>query len=348
MKKPDWQATFRNLPEIPSHKMWREGSKTTLEQDIVFKYLEQKPITKEEEQIFTELTDFYIQLKEDLKMLDYSTFNETDFENFKNYITYAFNYNVLISNQLTIPRTYRLVVNEWVTGKNERIKDINFLKYPSLEIVKKANKYNRANTKNTTVFYTTECIDTALKEIKPPKNKLITVGMWIPNKNKKFTSYPISHSEEAIKANIGVAKATQAFDKIAENNSKMIMDFLRHYFTLLGSEFTKTVNNHLEYYISALFSERILQKSEEPDNDFRFECIIYPSVGNKFETDNLAILPDVIDNDFILSKVYEFEIEETLYENSIPKNTNPEKVTLAKIKNGFVTKKIIDNKKIDW
>jgi hypothetical protein len=348
MKKPDWQSTFRNLPEIPIHKMWKKGSQTTLEQDIVFNYLEKRTISKENEQIFKELTNFYIELNKELKILDYATFNTTDFENFKNYITYAFNYNVLISNDLTIQRTYRLVVNEWVTGKNERIKNIDFLKYPSLEIVKKANKYNRANTQNTSIFYTTECIDTALKEIEPPKNKLVTVGMWIPNKKKKFTSYPITHSEDAIKANIGVAKATQAFDKIAEYNSKIIMDFLRHYFVLLGSEFTKPVNNHLEYYISALFSERILQKPTEPNNDFKFECIIYPSVGNKFETDNLAILPDVIDNDFALAKVYEFEIEESYYENEILKKNNPEKITLAKIKNGFVTKKIIDNKIIDW
>jgi flagellar biosynthesis/type III secretory pathway ATPase len=70
--------------------------------------------------------------------------------------------------------------------KNERLNNISFLKYPPIDIVKSINKYNRANTPNTTVLYTTENIDSALKEIKPPINKLITVGLWKPKEQKNL------------------------------------------------------------------------------------------------------------------------------------------------------------------
>ena len=258
-----------------------------------------------------------------------------DFKDFKNYIFYAFNYQPLIAKDLTIYSTYRLVVNEHVSKKNESIADIRFLKYPPLEVVRNINKYNRANTPDTTIFYSAGSIDTALKEIKPPLDKLVTVGVWKPrNMDKKLISYPISHSDKAAQVNEGVRAATNAFEDAGRNISTLFTNYMRNYLKLLGHEYSKRVDHHYEYLISAMFSERIFLDHQEinDNNNFKFDCILYPSVGDSYLTDNVAILPATLDSDFYLSKVIEFEIIESYYDSKST-NNQAETITLAKIRN---------------
>jgi len=346
--KPDWQANFRDLPEIPTDKRWTDNSHMTTEQEISFKLNNKQPITTAEETIFKGLTSFYEELDKKLISLNYESFTEVEFKKFKNYLYYAFNYLALISNKLTISRTYRLVVNESVTGKNESINSVNFLKYPRMEIVKKVNKYNRANTLNTNIFYSSEDIDTTLKEIRPPLNKLLTVGVWVPiDATKKFVGYPISHSEVAYKVNKGVQKATKALENYANFNSPLFIDFFRHYSKLLGREYTKKIGHHYEYLISALFSESILAQQYGSKGDFKYDCIVYPSVGNDFLTENLALLPNVLENDFRLDRVLEFEVEEEYYDSTYT-SSDPDGITLAKIKNYRKASSITEDGIIQW
>ncbi len=352
----NWQAKFRNLPEIPVYKQWAKDSYSTIEQDISYKLINNQPISKEEEIIFKELESFYKELDEKLIKLNYHDFTTDDFENFKNYIFYAFNFISLISDEYSISGTYRLVVNEEVRDdkKNESITDITLLKYPSIDKVKEIGKYNRANTPDTNVFYSAENIDTALKEKRPGINKLITVGIWEPkNKNKKFIAYPLSHSDVALNLNEDVKKATEAFENNKNFSSPLFKNYMRHYFKLLGREFSKTINynnpnHHYEYLISSLFSERIFARSEEGEaKGFKYDCIIYPSVNNNYLTCNLAILPDTLDNHFYLKEVIEFEISEEFYDKKyIP--LHPEQITLAKIKNLRRTRNFNSDGKIVW
>ena len=347
MKKPDWQTNFRDLPTIPEHKQWTGNSRVTLEQTISFKLLNRQPITREEEEIFKNLSSFYSDLDYKLRTIDYTTFDSKDLENFKNYIFYAFNYVALVTNELTIYTTYRLVINESVLGNNDRITHIDYLKYPSLDIVRKINKFNRANTPNTNIFYSTENIDTALKEQRPSLNKLLTVGIWVPKSKRKFISFPISHSDIAGQVNEGVAKATSALDEHGNYNSSLFINYMRYYFKLLGREYTKIVQNHYEYFISASFSESILETHDDPNPNFRFDCIIYPSVVNGYLTSNLALRPSVIDNDFFLAKVIEFEVESEYYDKPYVL-THPENITLASIKNVKSTTRIDREGNIIW
>ncbi|NNT73247.1 RES domain-containing protein [Flavobacterium sp. IMCC34852] len=347
MSTPNWQLSFRDLPEIPLLKRWSSDNHITPEQSISYRILNNQKITEAEEKEFIKVFKFYEELDLKLQKLDYSSFTLDDFENFKNYISYAFNYVPLISNKLTVYRTYRLVVNEWVTKKNQRLDNVKYLKYPSLDIVKETNKFNRANTPKTNVLYTAENIDTALKEIKPPKDKIITVGFWKTKTEKEIISYPISHSERAILINKGVQNATAAIEKYGEENSQLFVEWSRHYFKLLGREFTKPISHHYEYFISALFSERILEVRNDPNSSFNYDCIIYPSVGNDLETNNLAIHPASVDKEFQLFQIIEFEIEETYYEKKYVRN-HPDFITLASIKNKHYAKKILSNGDIIW
>jgi len=348
MERPNWQTNFKDLPSIPEHKRWLDDQHYTKEQEISYKLLRHQQITKEEEQIFIQLKEFYQELDDKLDSLDYDSFDSTDIENFKNYIFYAFNYQPLISNKITLFKTYRLVVNEWVINKNERITDIKYLKYPELDIVQDIGKYNRANSPNSNVFYSTQSIDNALKEINPPLNKKITVGVWAPKKEKKFVSYPISHSEAAFNINESVKKATEAVENYSTQVSELFVSYTKYYFKLLGKEFAKPVKHHLEYILTAWFSERILQNRSTPQPSFNFDCIIYPSVGNDLRTDNFAFLPEVVDNDLRLDGVYEFEIEEAYYNEPLTYDHDPQTVRLAKLKNVQYAKGMASENLIEW
>lgn len=343
---PNWNTKFRDLPEIPDTKKYLNGSQMTEEQTIGFKLLNGLDITEEEQMKFSMLETFYDELKEKLSVLDYESFTTDEVEQFKNYIFYAFNYRISASNKIKIFSTYRLVVNESVSGQNESITDTKYLTYPPLDIVKKIGRFNRANSSNCTLFYSCENINTSLKEIKPPKHKLITVGVWVPKNRNEFNGYAISNSERAGAVNPGVRKANEAFENHKEELHAQFFRFSKNYLDLIGEEFTKEVNHHYEYIISALFAESTLYDMNYQREQGDFECVIYPSVGNNFRSDNVAFVPEVIDNDFILEKAIEFEIEEQHY-NKEYTVTHPETITLAKIRN-LKTSKAINGNQIVW
>jgi len=346
MKTPNWSNHFRDLPVIPETKRYFEGSKMTEEQIISFKLLNWQQITTEEEHKFIHLNGFYNELQQKLRTLDYKNFSFEELEKFKNYIFYAFNYRIFASNNITIFSTYRLVINENVFGKNESITEIKYLSYPPLEIVKRVGRFNRANSSNCTLFYSCENINTAIKEIRPPKNKLITVGVWMPKGRNRFNGYAISNSERAGKVNPGVKKANESFNDHQHEVHKLFFQFCKNYLDLIGEEFTKNVNHHYEYIISALFAESTLYDQNYERKPDGFECIIFPSVGNNFYSDNVAFVPEIIDNEFYLNKALEFEIEEQLYDNEFI-ITHPEIITLAKIKNLKISKSITEGR-IEW
>ena len=84
-----------------------------------------------------------------------------------------------------------------------------------------------------------------------------------------------------------------------------------------------------------MFSEKILDNPQNKGTSFDFECIIYPSVGNKFKTSNVAVRKDILRHEFELTKVIEFEV------------TNPESINLVDYKDYRITEKIEDNR-IIW
>ena len=340
---------FRDLPEIPQAKQYNEQTSTTIEQVISHKLLFNRYIDQNERKIFESLSTYYVELNEKLKLLNYSTFSSNDLKDFRDYMLYAFNYIALISNKITINKIYRLVTNESVSGRDEQITDVKFLKYPPLEIVKNRSIYNRANTFNSTLFYATENIDTALKEIRPPKNKLVTVGVWKPNKIKSFISYPIFHGEEAILNNKKILEENKHLQEIESTYDPLFLKYSHYYIKLLSREYSKPVKHNFEYIISAMFSETIF-KINDGNPDFNYDCIIYPSVGNEFQTINFAVKPSVIDTDFSLEKIIEFKVEEEMYNRKQTEtgNLNPDNISLAKITNFKVATDITNTGQIIW
>ncbi len=346
MKKPDWQETYRDFPKIPEFKRWVNGQNLTCEQDVSFRLLHKQPITQAEERQLRDTETFYSELEAKLRAFDYQFVNDADRQNFINYIQYAFNFNVLATNNVTIKTVYRTVVNESVLGSNQRIEDISYIKYPPQDIVQKIGKYNRANTPETNLFYCSENIDTTLKEIRPSPNKLVTVGVWEPTDEGRFIVNAITHSDAAAPINEGVKHAQKYFEDMRAYNHELFMEYIQRFQSMLGYEYTKQVKDHHDYLISAYFSESLLKDRNE-DDEFGIVGILYPSVGNGYVTDNFAFLPNVVDSRLRLRSVLEFEVEEPYYDKDYQLD-HPEKITLARIKNVSVAKSVTPDGKILW
>jgi hypothetical protein len=340
---------FKDLPVIPAHKSYNKAN-FTLEQHILRKLETGQPISVEERQVFEELGEFYSELNKQLGVLDYNSFDESDIKDFKNYIHYAFNSHCLITNQVTIAgNLFRLIVNESVTNQNNSIIDTKFLTYPSLEIIKKNGKFNRGSTSNTTVLYLTETMDSALKEIHPPENKLVTVSIWATKRNSTFTQYPIEHNEQAALVNQQIAQGRAALIQLNQQQDPLLARYMDNYFNLLSREYAKpvSVENHYEYILSAIFSESIFDL-EDDNPDFNYDCISYPSVGNNFITRNIAVKPNIADTEFKIIQVIEFEIVKAHYDR-IPVNSFDRScISVAEVKNYRETWNITDAGQIIW
>jgi len=174
MLKPKYVEVFPGFPDITEHKKWKNN--TTFEQIVFQKLLNQQDVNDHEKEIFIGLRDYYVELQNKLKLIDYNNLNDEELLSFAGYIAYALNFLCLIGNEIILPFTYRLVVNESVLGKAERIKELKYLTNPPLSVNQKHKLLNRANTSETTVFYTCEDINTCLLERKPEVGQIVTLG----------------------------------------------------------------------------------------------------------------------------------------------------------------------------
>jgi len=223
------------------------------------------------------------------------------------------------------------------------------LTYPPLEILKEKNRYNRASTCNNTLLYLTETVDTALKEIRPPEYKIVTISVWAPKQNRTFTQYPIEHSEHAAKVNPQIAQGLRALKLLNESQHPLLARYMTNYFNLLAREYSKSVadENHFEYMLSAILSDRIFE-FDDNNPDFNYDCISYPSVGNNFFTRNLAVKPNIADTDFKIVQVIEFEVVKAHYDRTPVRSLSTCCISVAEIKNYRETWNITNTGQIIW
>jgi hypothetical protein len=340
-------AQFRDLPAIPEAKQFKENIHHTAEQLISHKLHMRQPVTAEELKTFEGLGDFYNELDNKLKTLDYASFTKQEIKDFENYILYAFRSLTLLSHDINITRLYRLVVNEDVTGENLPLGHSRFLTYPPLKTVSDKNVYNRANTSETTIFYAAQTVDAALKEIRPKVGQLVSIGVWRPNIQRDFIGYPIVHDDATIQANAEVKVANKNVREMEQSYHPALLKFFHYYIKLLSREYAKPINHKLEYMLSALFSEHIF-KVDDANPAFNYDCILYPSVGNGFKTFNFAIKPAIIDRDFQLEKVIQLEITGTAFDRAAAQGKHPEYISLASFQNYKVTQNISEIGNISW
>lgn len=339
--------SFANLPTIPKSKRWLKkmiNNRATIEQVISTKLFEKKTITIEEEKTILECIQFYKQLHLSLVHFDYSVLNSKDnIETFKDYINYAFNYNLLNGGDLEVLETFRLVSNK--EGKSKDC--VADLAYPPINILEEFDLYNRANTPSNSIFYSSETIDATFRELKPEKGDVVTLGIWKPKNNVTLNYYSIESNFDAKEVNEFAKEALAGIDELNPIHAEL----LRSYIKVLNHEYSKKIHSKTEYIVSALLSEKILNLNLKIGRGilepYNYDVIIYPSVDNKFNYSNLAIRPEAVDEKLKLVEVYEWQILNTDYHNKIVK-TNPRQLTVASVKCTNFSNQINVNGKIVW
>jgi hypothetical protein len=194
----------------------------------------------------------------------------------------------------------RITINRKVINSNKRIHDINFLKYPPADRVK---KYGRCNLPGQSIFYGTFISLVAINEMRPKVGDLITESTWRLKGNQEIIYCPIFKNQPIQKGilNPKTFEINQLYeDKLKEYPEKVRIqiDSLVQFVT---DAFTKLVHpeNHLDYIFSAYFSNKIFNVFENGN----IEAIYYPSVKEKLSFENIAIKANVFDKKYELTKV---------------------------------------------
>jgi hypothetical protein len=301
-----------NLPKLPKELKIHSYQKE-IEKQIVSKLMQNKTLSQEEYISYINITSFHIKLKKFLRDLNFKDLTKKEIHVLSKYIKDIFYFMPENTSPLEINKLYRLVVNKNIHGSNGSIEHTKFLTYPPDHIVRKNGKYNRANSPFRNVFYGSESIPTAVFELKPKPGDKVTLSEWSPLKTNLFIMYFIFH-EKVISGTSRVSSIIKAkHDEHVKQFNPMLKDFFSAYTETLGYEFSKPVNHHLEYLVSAILSDRIISNDIKYHN--KIDGIIFPSVNNNFNSHNIAMKKNVIRNRFELSKVSEFIVSETYYES---------------------------------
>lgn len=339
--------TFPGLPTIPTCKRWLKpmvNNRATLEQLVSNKLFDNIPLTKKEEKIIQDCVQFYQQLYHSLQSFNYDSLNsQLKINYFKDYLNYAFNYELLNGGYIEILETYRLVPNK--DGRSKT--NAKELAYPPIKVLKCKGLYNRANTSLNSIFYSSETIDAVFRECKPSKGEIVSLGIWKPKNNVTLNYYSIESNFKAKSVNEFAKRAYVAIEQL----SPILVDLLKNYLLILNYEYSKKVNAKIEYIVSATLSEKLLNLDMKKDRSilepYNYDAILYPSLGNEFNYSNLAIIPESVDEKLELKEVYEWEVLSTNYDKEVLK-TNPRQLTVAKVKCTNFSNHIAEDGKINW
>lgn len=230
-----------------------------------------------------------------------NSINETNIEWIKNYLK-----NVTFLTSLTykqkISTFRRVTINSKVVGENVRISEVKYLKQPPKELVK---RYGRANNIQESVLYATFDPITALSEMRPNIGDLITVSTWKLKNDHDLTVTPIFknstkdgiiHNEVSLRARIEYNKVVKQYDEQFRKQLDIILQFVADCF---NKEVEDT--NHYDYYLSSHYANRIFSELQNGD----IEAILYPSVRQSLTLTNIAMKPDIFENNYAIENVEE-------------------------------------------
>jgi hypothetical protein len=210
---------------------------------------------------------------------------------------------------------YRITINKRILKANKRIRDIRQLKYPPDPNLVKT--YGRCNLPCQSVLYASFMKITSLGELRPKVGDLITISTWKLKEEKTLKYIPIFSNqppnEPFLDRRTGeiiqglTNPRTFELDEIFKEASKELPKNLKELSLLvvkfIADFFSKKVNsdNHLNYIFSAYFSDKFFNKVE----DGKIDAILYPSVPDKLNSENLAIKPRIFDSIYKLSEASE-------------------------------------------
>lgn len=308
-----------NFPKMPSSKTY--GDQTTPEQDVIMKLVTEQKIDNNEEKILKDALKFYREAFKSLKAINLSEIEEEDLNEIFSFLRVVFNMRLTIQNKINFYLVYRVTIVKDLFLENDKVRNIEFIKNPPLEIIKKNGLYGRANSPKSTIFYCSFQPGVAVLETKPEVNDRIIIAEWLNKNAKDFISYPITNNK-TIK-NQSLESATKAFQERMTHNHPLFAEILDLYLGFLSSEFVKDVKithpKKYEYIFSAYFADMVLDNSFEPvehpiEPIKYYDCIIYPSIAVGHKLENLGILPESLKK-LKPVKLQEIIVKQTFYDS---------------------------------
>lgn len=288
-----------DFPVIPSAKTYQE--EMTPEQQVTFKLVQGQKINEDEEAILLEAIEFYDKAYPALKSVDLSSITDNEAQEIMKFMKSVFNMKITVQNKITFEDTYRVSLVKDTFLDKGKVRNLGFLRHPPIELNKAQGAYGRANSPCSTLFYCASHPDVAILETKPKIGDRIILGHWKHDPKEKFVTYPLMN-EKKVKTE-QLVKAKGKFEERMSYNHPLfakIMDLLLEF---ICSEFVKdipvTSPKRYEYLYSAYFADEILDNSFDPvphptEELAHYDALIYPSIASKYETENLAILPESV------------------------------------------------------
>lgn len=207
-----------------------------------------------------------------------------------------------LTNEYNFETIERITVNRRVLGKNKRISDVKYLKYPPADLVK---SYGRCNLPNQSIFYGSPIIMTALSEMKPRVGDLITKSIWKKIDEEPLKLSPIFHFQPTNGTiNPRTHKLEREFFKLLKRDfPEELHNPVTNLSKFIAFHFSRFINpkKNKDYLLSAYFSNKILNEFENGT----IEGILYPSVQSHLSFENIALKPEVLDNRFKIIEVRE-------------------------------------------
>ncbi len=215
-------------------------------------------------------------------------------------------------------KLFRISFNKFIPtqkgdGRLEKISDL-------LGPPENKSTYGRCNFPGESVFYSSLFIKTAILETKPVKNDFITLTEWHLKPGKSLLGTCIFHHPDVVSANKESKEAYDGYLLEMEKTDPILAQIVDSILKFLTEEYIKPVQKDKprEYLFSAHFSS-VLLKSKSPEGQ-RIEAIMYPSVQNKYEVTNIAIVNSIVLDRFDLISVRATTVIETLYGKPPPAN----------------------------
>lgn len=207
-----------------------------------------------------------------------------------------------LTNEYNFQTIERITVNRRVLGKNKRISDIKFLKYPPAELV---SNYGRCNIPKQSIFYGSPIIITALNEMKPRVGDLITKSIWENADKKSLKLCPIFHFQPTNgTVNPRSWKLEREFSRLLKRDfPEELHNPVTNLSKFIAFHFSRFIHpeKNKDYLLSAYFSNKILNQFENGTID----GILYPSVQSQLSFENIALKPEILDNHFKIKEVQE-------------------------------------------
>jgi hypothetical protein len=335
------EIIIKGLPPIPSSKIFKENQ--TFEQEVLTLSFNSNHPDEEQVKILKENIAFYKKCFEEMKTIDLNILTETQCNTLRTYLNQVFSAFPVIFNDVTAELICRVTVIKDDFIEDGKVRKTNYLSYPPLKINQRRGVYNRANSPERTIFYASPFENVAIRETKPEKGKRIIVSKWMNHSAEPITCFPLCVTAGI--QNEFTDKATYAFEKICENLHPVLAEWMECFFTFLASEFIKEGEaihpRRFDYIFSAFFADRILQPFPKGSKLKSYEAIVYPSVAWNHLQENIAVLPEIIDQKFFLIEADEYEIIETWYDKKIQLNEYPCRLRFIRkaqsFTNGYIT-----------